>query len=369
MGDDIFALSSLVEVSVVVAVSSEQVVEFLNQTAYGRYELDKSLGDDDSTIVLATSSACSDDGTYLVDDLVEGEVSLLHLFRDEADIWLALQGTFEGDMRSRATHNLDEVPVFACRVAVALNVTYEFSISLSGGVEAERSFNLFVLQVAVNGLGASDDLYAHVLCCVVFCEHACVGVRVVATDDDDSLDIELAYDFQAFFKLVFLFKFGTSRAYHVETSGIAVVVDEFSSEFHVVVVYESAGTHEEAIEFVLGIKFLHGVEESGDDVVSAGSLSAAEYDTHVHGFMLLFLTLYKLHEGHAIGVWEEFLYLFLVVYALGGFTLFHLHWSLERLGQFWLVGGSGLLQCTFFSHFLIFCKIQQFFRDSTKHTP
>ena len=56
-------------------------------------------------------------------------------------------------MRSRAAHELDEVPVLASRVTVALDVTDDFSVDLRSGVEAEGGLDLLVLQVTVDGLG------------------------------------------------------------------------------------------------------------------------------------------------------------------------------------------------------------------------
>lgn len=64
----------------------------------------------------------------------------------------------------------------------------------AGCVETKAGFNLVVLQVAVNGFRATDDLNAIVLGSIVFSQNASVGVGVVATDDYDSLDAEFTND-------------------------------------------------------------------------------------------------------------------------------------------------------------------------------
>ena len=96
------------------------------------------------------------------------------------------------------------MPVLACRVAVALDVADEFGVCLAGCVETERCLDLLIFEVAVDSLWTSDDLYAVLLCCIVLSEHACVGVGVVAADDDEGLDAEFAEKLDTLLKLLLL---------------------------------------------------------------------------------------------------------------------------------------------------------------------
>ena len=50
---------------------------------------------------------------------------------------MGLEGAFQCDVRGGATHQLDEVPVFLCGVAVAHDVADDFRIYLCSGVETE----------------------------------------------------------------------------------------------------------------------------------------------------------------------------------------------------------------------------------------
>ena len=113
-------------------------------------------------------------------------------------------------MRSRATHHLDEVPILAGRVTVALDVTNQLRISLTSGIETERSLNLLVLQVTVDGLRTTDYLNTIVLSSIVLGQYASVGVRVVTTNNYDSLDVKLADNLETFLELINLLKLGTT---------------------------------------------------------------------------------------------------------------------------------------------------------------
>lgn len=79
---------------------------------------------------------------------------------------------------------------------------------------------------------------------------------------------------------------------------------------------KSAGSHEEAIEAAVAVDFLDSVEESGDYVVSAGSLSAREDYTYVdwcRAFSGVGVFL-KLDFGETVGVREQSLDVVLIGY-------------------------------------------------------
>ena len=279
---DIGALGVGIQVFIFGTVHGEQVVELVDEAADGRNELNKSLGNEHHAEVVALFGTAGHGVANLLHHIVEGQVLSLHLFRHDADIGLALQSALQSDMAGRTAHQFDEVPVFAGRVAVAFNIAYQLGIGLGGRVEAEARLYLVVLQVAVDGLGAAYHLHAAVLGSIILGQHTGVGVGVVAADDDDGLDVELAYNLETLLKLAFLLQLGAAASYHVETAGVAVFVYQFGSKFHIVVVHQSAGAQDEAIDAVFGVKTLHGVEKSANHVVAAGGLTAAENHAHIH---------------------------------------------------------------------------------------
>ena len=117
------------------------------------------------------------------------------------------------------------MPVFACRIAVALYVSDKFGIRLTCSVETEAGFNLLVLEVTVNGFGTSNNLYTIVFFCILFSKYTCIGVGIVASNDDESFDSEFAKDFNTAFELLFLFEFCASASDDVKASCVAVFID------------------------------------------------------------------------------------------------------------------------------------------------
>ena len=65
---------------------------------------------------------------------------------------MRLQRALQGDVRGRAAHELDEVPVFAGRDGVALDVSDQVGVNLAGRVEAEARLDVLAAQVAINRL-------------------------------------------------------------------------------------------------------------------------------------------------------------------------------------------------------------------------
>ena len=154
--------------------------------------------------------ACGHDVGYRAYDILQGQVLGLDLLGYDAYVGLCLEGAFEGDVRGRAAHELDEVPVFLGREAVALYVADKLGVDFGGGVEAERRLDDLVLEVAVDGLRAADHLHSGADALVVLGEHGCVGIGVVAADDHESLDAELLEDLKTLVELLFLLKFGAA---------------------------------------------------------------------------------------------------------------------------------------------------------------
>ena len=102
------------------------------------------------------------------------------------------------------------MPIFAGRVAVALDVSDNLGVGLRSRIETKGSLNLVILEVTIDSFGATNNLYAIFLGSIVFSKHAGIGIGVITTDDHDGLNIELADNLQTFFKLIFFLKFCTS---------------------------------------------------------------------------------------------------------------------------------------------------------------
>ena len=166
--DDIITLVRFLNLTEFFSISSQEVIQFSNQTFHGRNELYQSFRNQNCTeVVSLCCTVCyhfSDRCYYIV----QRHIFCFHFFWNDTYVRLYLQSTFQCDVRSRTTHQLDEVPVFTCRVTVTLDVTDYFSISLTSCIETERSFNHIVLQVTVNCFRATDYLYTILLSSIVF---------------------------------------------------------------------------------------------------------------------------------------------------------------------------------------------------------
>lgn len=111
---------------------------------------------------------------------------------------------------------------------LALDVTDDFAVHLGSGVEAEGGLDLLVLQVAVDRLGAADDLDGGTDSFVVLSQDGCVGIES-SPPMMTSTDVELLQDLGALVELFLLLELGTTRADDVETTRIAVLVDDLVS--------------------------------------------------------------------------------------------------------------------------------------------
>ena len=191
-------------------------------------------------------------------------------------------------------------------------------------------------------------MYTIVLGSIVLSQYTGVGVRVVTTNDDNSLDVQLADNLKTLLKLIHLLQLCTTRAYHVETARIAILVNDVSSQLHIIMVYQSARTQDETVQTVLRVQLLNLIVQTGNHIVTTRSLTTRQNDTDIHLSSVGLCSGFKLYNRHTIGVGEELLDFFLIAHTLCGSTFFYFYCSLERLRQFGLIGSSCLLQCTFF---------------------
>ena len=332
----------------------QHFVEFGNQFLDSGDELNQTFGDKHRTEVITIGSALSHDIGDVVHHLIQAHSLLFDFLGDEANVGLGLEGALEGDMAGGTTHKFNEVPVLASGVTVALDVTNQFAVSLAGSVETKGSLNLLVLQVTIDGLGATDYLYAIILGGIVFSKHTSVGVGVVATDNHESLDAKFAKDFDSALKLLYLLELRTATSDDIKTTSIAIFVNKFVSELYILMVNETAGSHQEAIQFAILVERLHAIVETADYVVTTRSLTTREDDTYVDGFGLLGFASDKLHNGHTVGVGEEGFDFLLISYTLSCCTFLSDYSTLEGLGKFGLIGSASNLQCTFFHWSKIF---------------
>ena len=245
------------------------------------------------------------------------------------------------------------MPIFTGRIAVTLDIANQFAVCFGSRIKTERSFYLIILQVAIDGLGAADHLHAIVLGSIILGQHTSIGIGVIATDNDNGLDVELANHFESLFKLLLLLQFGTSGTDHVKTACVTVFVNDVGSKLFVVVVNKSARPHEETIKAIVRIQALDGIEKTANHIVAAGSLAAPQNHSDIHLAGVGLVTGNKLHQRHSISVGEQLLDFFLIANALRRFTFFHLDGTLKTFWQLGTIFCPFTLQATFFHNLFI----------------
>ena len=255
-------------------------------------------------------------------------------------------------MRSRTTHQLDEMPVFTSGITIALYVSYQFTIGLTCSIKTKAGLNLLVLQVAVNSLGATNNLNSIVLSCVVLGQNTSIGIRVVSTNNDQSFDAKFTQNLNTTFKLTFFLQLCTSRTNDIKTTSIAIFVDESICKFYILMVNQTTRSHQETIQLAVRIERLHSVIKTTDNVVAARSLTTTKDDTYVEWLQSLLFASLKSNNWHTISIGEHGLNLILVTYTLGGCTLYSYYRTLQSLWKFGLIGSTSYLQCAFFHKLL-----------------
>ena len=80
----------------------QEIIQLADEIFHSRDKLDDTLGNESHTIVLSVGGTFGNNVGNVSNNVVECELLLFYLFRDEADVGLCLQGTFKSDVRGRA---------------------------------------------------------------------------------------------------------------------------------------------------------------------------------------------------------------------------------------------------------------------------
>ena len=203
----------------------EKLVDLGNENRKLGNELNDALGNDSNAEVPALCRTGCNRICDIICDLSNRHLLCGNLFAYKADVGTGLKRTFKCNVRSGTAHYLNEMPIFLCRVGIALDVADDLAVGFGCGIEAERAFDIFVLKVAIDGFGATDNLNACVVSSKIFCQNSRVGVGIVAADDNDSIYAVLFANLGNDCELLFGFELGSARADDIKAAGVAVLID------------------------------------------------------------------------------------------------------------------------------------------------
>jgi len=198
---------------------------------------------------------------------------------------------------------------------------------------------VFVLEVTVDGLGAANDLAVGVVLGEVLSQETGVGVRVITTNHDETVELEVGHVLEGASELLGGLDLVASGSYshkvnnliylsskvkdrtasvvriggalklpmrleepisqplwlallflllqlftltdHIEATRVTVEHHVFGSDLHVVVREDTVGAGEEAEQLRLGVQFSNHVKETHDNIVSTSSLASGEDATNL----------------------------------------------------------------------------------------
>ena len=110
---DVCQVGTYILTDISLKFTREKLVDLRNENSHFRNELDKSLGHEDDTVVLSTLSTTTNDVSDILGDFLQGLILGLDLLSNEDAVDACTESTLEGNMRSRSSHESDEVVVIS----------------------------------------------------------------------------------------------------------------------------------------------------------------------------------------------------------------------------------------------------------------
>ena len=353
--EPILAGSKISQSVELVLMSSHGVVQFGNQALHFGNEFHQSFGNQNDSKVFLVLCTLGDNTANIIGNSTQGHLLCLNFLRNQANIRLCLQGAFQSNVAGGASHQLDKVPVLLGTVGITANISNQLGISLTSSVKSKACFNLLVLQVTVDSLGNTDNTGLLSQLQETLCQQGCICVGVITTDDYDGIQVELFCSGNASCILLWSFNLGASRTNHVESTSVAVFIHKGISNFYIFTIDKSRGTTCKTDNNRILISLLDSVIQTGNNIVSTGSLSTRKNDSNtdfLQGIGIASL----LEQGLwlSVSILEQVFQLSLVSNGTGGLS--KIDYNILRLvvrknsGQLWLVPITGLLQCRYSLH-------------------
>jgi len=205
-------INKVVDVGRLVFSVGEDFVDFLDEDVGFSDEFDEAFGDQDDTEVSLVSGSFADQIGDIVNNLVERDFLLLDFFTDDGQVGTGEESALQSDVGGRSAHKSDEMVVFLGGSGIQTDVTDQFGVGLAGSVKTEGDFDVLVLQITIDGLGAADNSDGAVVGLKVFGQQAGVGIGVITSDDDQTVQFKGLAVSQRALELFGSFNLVSSRA-------------------------------------------------------------------------------------------------------------------------------------------------------------
>lgn len=171
-------------------VNCEDLIDFLDEEAHLRNELNEALWNEDHTIVLASARSLTNNLNNLVGNVINGHVLAGDFLTNQTAVDPCLQSTLKCNMRGRSSHESNEVIVLARRNGIGREVTNGLGVDLGCGIETKTNFDMLVFQVTIDCFWTANNTTLGAVFGEVLCKEASVGVGVITANDGKTIKIK-----------------------------------------------------------------------------------------------------------------------------------------------------------------------------------
>ena len=225
-------------------------------------------------------------------------------------------------MRSGTSHYLDEIPIFLCRFTVSFYISDQLAIGLCRCIKTKGKLNILIFQITVNGLGASDYLYAGFMRCHIFGQYRCIGIGIITANDNNGRHAMLPADLHNKLKLLLCLQLGPARTDNIKSACISISIDICIIKYKIVILQKPTRSAFKAKQDIVRIRCLQGIIEAADNIVAARCLSSRKDHTD-NMFLCLgsILSFMKDYFSFSVSVRKKCLNLLLISCTLRYFSL------------------------------------------------
>ena len=170
--------------------------------------------------------------------------------------------------------------VVLCWPVINEDISNTFRISLGGCVKSKANLAMIILQISIYSFRSSNHTTFRPILFEILSKQTSISVRIISSDDYQAIKIQVVTVLQWTFKLFRLLDLISARSDHIEPTHISELVHVLSLNFNEVSFDYSSRPFKKSIKFRVRMKWLYGVKDTWDHIVTSRGLPPTEHTSY-----------------------------------------------------------------------------------------
>mmetsp|Transcript_10908 Transcript_10908/g.16471 ORF Transcript_10908/g.16471 Transcript_10908/m.16471 type:complete len:244 (+) Transcript_10908:533-1264(+) len=147
-------------------------------------------------------------------------------------------------------------------------------------IKTKRHFNIFVLQIAINGFGNAHHRALALVLGKELRQYGCIGVAIVAANHHQTVEIVVRHRLQRRRHLFLCRNLVAPALNHIEATSVAISIQKVGSQLHKAIDHHAFRTASKTQQHTVLVQLLERVKQTTNHVVTARCATTRQHHTN-----------------------------------------------------------------------------------------